>query len=228
MILFLTEYKQDPFVLFCMATVYCSLIEYITSYIMEKLFSARWWDYTHQKFNLNGRICLKNSLLFGILGLVLLYIIHPSLELLLLKLSSNSLIIISYITFIIFFVDFIVTLFLLSKLDIRIKNVKSDATEEIDKEIKKLMAHYNILYKRLFSAFPKLKFNIDKGNVLTKRIREYFDEFDDMLLEKKKEISKIKKKIKELKNSSLTKIAISERKIELKNNLKEIKKRKIK
>ena len=79
MILFLTEYKKDPFVLFCMAVVYCSLIEYITSYLMEKLFLARWWDYTHEKFNLNGRICGLNSLLFGLCSIGVIYFIQPIL-----------------------------------------------------------------------------------------------------------------------------------------------------
>ena len=44
---------------------------------MEKLFNARWWDYSNFKFNLNGRICLRNSVLFGVLGLLLIYTINP-------------------------------------------------------------------------------------------------------------------------------------------------------
>lgn len=201
MILSLVGFRNNPIILFSLAVIYCSLVEYLTSYVMEKLFSARWWDYTHEKFNINGRVCLKNSLLFGVLGVVLLYIVHPFIELLLLKLSSNMLITVSYIVFVIFFIDFFVTLLLLSKLDIQVKNIKSDATEEIDKEIKQLMEHYRILYKRLFSAFPRLEFNLDSGNILVDRIRKQFDDFDNMLSEKRKEISKIKKEKIELKSN---------------------------
>lgn len=228
MILFLTEYKKDPFVLFCMAVVYCSLIEYITSYLMEKLFLARWWDYTHEKFNLNGRICLKNSLLFGVLGVILMYVIHPSVELLLAKVPSNILVTISYIAFLIFFLNIIVTILLLAKLDIEIKNIKSDATEEIDKEMKKLLIHYRVLYKRLFKAFPKININTERGNMLIDRIRSQLDEFDDLIEKKKKEIASIKEKIKKLKDDNLTKEKLIKEKEKLKSNLKEVKKRKIK
>lgn len=226
MILFLTEYKKDPFVLFCMAVVYCSLIEYITSYLMEKLFLARWWDYTNKKFNLNGRICLNNSLLFGVLGVILIYCIHPVVESLLLKVPENILIIISCIVFLIFFLDVIVTVLLLTKLDIKVKNVNSDATEEIDKEMKKLIANYRILYKRLFKAFPKSNINTEKGNVVIARIRNQLDEFDDLLEKKKKEIATLKANIRELKGNNATKKKLEKEK--LKSSLKEVKRRKIK
>lgn len=228
MILFLTEYKSDLFVLFCMAVVYSSLIEYITSYLMEKIFNARWWNYTNKKFNLNGRICLQYSLLFGVLGLILLYGLHPIIENLLSNIPENILMIISSVLLVIFVLDLIVTVFLLSKLDIQIKNVKSDATQEIDREIKKMLKHYRVLYKRLFKAFPKLNFTIDKGNLLIDEIRSQFDEFDKLLTEKKQEIITIKKKMKELKSNNLNQEKLKEEKNKLKNKLKETRKRKIK
>ena len=55
LIFFLSNYKSDPIILFFMAIVICSILEYSTSYIMEKLFKLRWWDYTDKKFNINGR-----------------------------------------------------------------------------------------------------------------------------------------------------------------------------
>jgi len=79
MILYLNQYKDNPLTVFLLAMFVCTFLEYITSYIMEKIFKARWWDYTNQKFNINGRVCLKNSLLFGILSLILIYLINPLL-----------------------------------------------------------------------------------------------------------------------------------------------------
>ena len=73
----LHKYQDDPFTLFIMAVIVCSLLEYFTSYVMEKLFKARWWDYSDRKFNINGRICLDNLFLFGILGLLIFYIVNP-------------------------------------------------------------------------------------------------------------------------------------------------------
>ena len=60
MIFTLQRYLNDPIVLFVMGALVASVIEYITSLVMEKIFHARWWDYSHMKFNVNGRICLTN------------------------------------------------------------------------------------------------------------------------------------------------------------------------
>ena len=54
--LVLSRYKYDPLVLFVMTMVSCGVLEYLTSWAMEVIFKARWWDYSHEKFNLDGRI----------------------------------------------------------------------------------------------------------------------------------------------------------------------------
>lgn len=58
MIFYLNHYKDNPLTVFLLAVVVCSFIEYMVSYIMEKMFNARWWDYSTRKFNINGRVCL--------------------------------------------------------------------------------------------------------------------------------------------------------------------------
>lgn len=67
----------NPFVIFFVGALLCTILEYFTSWLMEKLFHMRWWDYSHKKFNIHGRVCLLNSTLFGIMLLVLVYIVHP-------------------------------------------------------------------------------------------------------------------------------------------------------
>lgn len=49
---------HNPLVVFLFSMVGASILEYVTSWVMEALFHARWWDYSDYKFNLNGRICL--------------------------------------------------------------------------------------------------------------------------------------------------------------------------
>ena len=75
--LVLNNYKNNWFVVFGMAVILCGLLEYFTSWLMEKIFHARWWDYSKNKFNINGRICLETMVPFGILGLVIIYILNP-------------------------------------------------------------------------------------------------------------------------------------------------------
>ena len=87
MIFYLERYVDNIITVFLLAVVVCSIMEYIVSYFMEKLFSARWWDYSTRKFNINGRVCGANALIFGLLGVLLIYIINPALRNLLLKVN---------------------------------------------------------------------------------------------------------------------------------------------
>src|SRR5574344_2167877 len=103
----LNKYMKDPLVLFVMAIVICSILEYFTSYFMEKIFKARWWDYSRRKFNINGRICLETMIPFGILGCVMILVFNPIVFSFLKLFSKNILIIISIITFIILIVDYV-------------------------------------------------------------------------------------------------------------------------
>lgn len=73
----LMPYGTLPIYIFILGTIATSTLEYITSFILEKLFNMSWWDYSKQKFNINGRICLKNNILFGLLSVVLVLWINP-------------------------------------------------------------------------------------------------------------------------------------------------------
>lgn len=77
---FLEPFFAQPVLVFLLGILATSALEYFTSWLMEKLFHARWWDYSQKKFNLKGRICLQNSLMFGALGLILVYFIHPAVS----------------------------------------------------------------------------------------------------------------------------------------------------
>ena len=68
----------NPLVLFLSGMTLCSILEYAVSWLMEKLFHARWWDYSHMRFQLNGRICLLGAVVFGLFAMVLVLWIHPA------------------------------------------------------------------------------------------------------------------------------------------------------
>ena len=63
--------------LFLASMILCTTVEYFVSWLMEKLFHTRWWDYSHYKIQLNGRICLLNSILFGFLGVAVIHFVYP-------------------------------------------------------------------------------------------------------------------------------------------------------
>ena len=68
---------QNPFLTFFFGMMLTSALEYVTSYLMERLFHMRWWDYSHYRFQLNGRVCLLNSVLFGLACVFLCHFAHP-------------------------------------------------------------------------------------------------------------------------------------------------------
>lgn len=67
--------------IFIAGVILASAVEYTVSYWMERCFHARWWDYSHCRFNLNGRICLSISLVWGVLATGFVYIVQPLFEL---------------------------------------------------------------------------------------------------------------------------------------------------
>lgn len=167
------------FLFFIAATLLTSIIEYITGYILEKLFNSTWWDYSEDPFNINGRICLLFSLLWGVLSILFIKIIHPFF-------SNFSSIVYNYygrlflnILFLYFILDFTATLVSLSKLNFLLgqlnviytqakstlenfKDTASEKTEYIDIVLNELKQRYEFIYSkiqknysRLLTAFPE-------------------------------------------------------------------------
>ena len=74
----LRKLLNSPMWTFIFITIFCTALEYITSYVIEKQTGVRYWDYSKLFMNINGRVCLKNSIFFGIGGSLCIYIIGPA------------------------------------------------------------------------------------------------------------------------------------------------------
>lgn len=153
----LNNYKNDLVVLFFMSVIICSILEYVTSYLMEKIFKARWWDYSTRRFNLNGRICLDTMIPFGLMGVIFVYIINPILSDFLYNIPSIIIYILGVILFIIFMTDLIVSFDIIFKFRNTIKTASRDGTEEISKKVREMFAKRGFLFRRLLNAFPNVK-----------------------------------------------------------------------
>lgn len=79
MSLVLTPLKEHPVLVFIVGLVVCDIVEFVTSYIMEKLFHARWWDYSNKWLNIQGRICFRHSMYWGIASVLFIYFVHPNI-----------------------------------------------------------------------------------------------------------------------------------------------------
>lgn len=77
LVLFLFGSLQNPALIFIAGALATGVLEYATSWLMEKLFHARWWDYGDWRFNLHGRVCLAGVAAFGAMSVILIKGIHP-------------------------------------------------------------------------------------------------------------------------------------------------------
>lgn len=188
-------------------------MEYATSYIMEKLFHARWWDYSDSKYNINGRICAETLIPFGILGMVLIYLVNPFIFDNIAKVPENIVNIIAIALAVLLTVDVIISLKVISnvrsittKFD---KENPKDNTDEISQKVKEFLRGKSVLNRRLVNAFPKLtailkeqgerikqKTNEVKEEITTKA-NEVKEEFNDRASEMKEEFTQKAGKVKE-------------------------------
>lgn len=192
----LRKYVDDPVVLFVMSVLICGILEYVTSYIMEKLFKARWWDYSKRKFNLNGRICLGTIIPFGILGLLIMYIFNPFILGKLENLPEIVLNILSISLFVVYIVDNIISLTVTEyiKTAEKIAFKDEDNTEEFSMRVKQILKQKSILHRRLVNAYPKLEAIKIKINQKKAEIKKEVEEQKKEIIKKAEDIKNKKYK----------------------------------
>lgn len=141
------SYFQDSILkLFITGFVSCSILEYISSYILEKIFNTTWWDYSNKKIkiksieiplHINGRVCLQNSILFGLMTVGVIKFIHPLLTKLLTSIPEKLLIIIAFTLSFIFVMDLVYSVYRLvdfTKHISRIHQIKLNLKEKFNNE----------------------------------------------------------------------------------------------
>lgn len=196
MYFFLERYYHEPITLFVMGVVGTSVLEYVTSYLMEKIFKARWWDYSKEKFNLEGRICLKNSLAFGILGIAFIYLIHPICLFVVKKIPTILLMVISITLFITFVLDNIITFIIMNGLKRGLSNIRKDSTSDIDKQVKEVLSKHTFYINKLFNSFPKVKFSFPVGEQILESIKNTLDSMGFRKKERRKRMKTLRKELK--------------------------------
>ena len=73
----LTPLKDNLLILFAGSFLLTSILEYITGFILEKVFHNKWWDYSDKPFNLHGYVCLKFSIYWGLACTFIMDVLHP-------------------------------------------------------------------------------------------------------------------------------------------------------
>lgn len=131
MVLFLDKFKNNIIMLFLISFIVLSIWEYIVGVLLEKLFKTKYWDYSNHKFNYKGRICLTNSLAWGVLGVLFIKYIHPFILNVLSNIEFIYVSIVVSIISLILLIDAIVSI-------IKVKNISAtlEKIEEINEQIK--------------------------------------------------------------------------------------------
>lgn len=76
----LKRWRHRPLYTLTFTMVLCGSIQYISSIILETLFHAKWWDFSHMLLNINGRACLEGLFIFGLIGLIVIYLVAPVVD----------------------------------------------------------------------------------------------------------------------------------------------------
>ena len=99
-----------PIIVFIAILIIASSIEYFASFIMELLFHKRWWDYSYDILNINGRVSLRNSSILAFGAMVLLYGVHPFLDKYYNKIKANIMNNIAKVIIIVMIIDLVITI----------------------------------------------------------------------------------------------------------------------
>lgn len=159
---FISKPFNDYFILvFIIGIISTTLVEFLTSYLLERIFGLRLWDYSHYKFNFMGRVCLLNSLLFGLMVLAVVYGINPILISFLNNIEQSLKNILSLSFFIILFTDTIWTILNVTAFTKYIHMF----VEKVETEYKRKMEYY-------INKFPSMRINIKKSPSI--RVKEFF------------------------------------------------------
>lgn len=203
-IFFISPFKGNHIAVILLSFFVMSIWEYIVGVWLEKKYQTSYWDYSNYKFNINGKVCLRNSICWAVLGWLFVEFLHPFVESNVTILDSQIKIWIIIITYFIIFIDFEISdnkinginnnLIRLEELTERLKE-KVDDLKEIgekskDKYVQKIQDSINELkekqnqltenitkrMKRLNKAFPKMK---------SQRIKKYLDIINENIKIKK-------------------------------------------
>ena len=216
-IAFLQNFKSSFIAVFFLGMIFTSILEYLTSFLLEKLFDAKWWDYSKMKFNINVRICLLNSLEFAFLGVVLTYIVHPTISNLILKIPIDLVQLISFALITIMAIDVGFTISTLLNLKEKLITLKESAEKLMEKNTLQEKLSENYLYNQLSELRKNLA---TKGNFQIKRLLEAFPDFEFNGL--KSQINEFKLELKKIRGEiNIKKQEFREKSQKIRENIKE-------
>ena len=208
MIFCLGWFKDKYILLFLVSIIVLSTWEYIVGVCLEKIFKAKYWDYSDKKFNIKGRVCLLNSIYWGILAVLFIQFIHPFINEQLNIIPNNILIYLNILIYMYFIADSIVTIIKLNNINIRFNKLRelSEAIKQKAEELELNLENFEL--KNIIDELKERREELRNTlQIKTRRIRTVFptmksENISEFLMGRveriKKNTEKIKKRIKDI------------------------------
>lgn len=170
-----SEVIESPFtalvVNILLAVILVTSLEYITGFLLERIFDCKWWDYSDNALNLHGYICLRYSLLWGILTFLLVQFIHPAVSRVVFSIPATVRGYLAAFLLLYFLTD--TTKSVIDALDLR-KVILNYPNISVNRYYEKI-----IRYKRFFLAFPRLL--ILNAGIINRDIRSILNDRMDKI-----------------------------------------------
>lgn len=160
----------DTVIIYFVGAIGATVLEYATSFVLEKILKARWWDYSNYPLNINGRVCLIATIFWGVVAVVAIDILNPWMIGLYEKVPHDPRLIFASVMSTLFVVDIAVTvnsildlrnkmlLFIALEKD-KVSEALTDKKEDLAKYREKFATIGNPFTKRIIASFPDIKFN---------------------------------------------------------------------
>ena len=180
-VLIFSPLHLHPALLFILSAVVDTAIEYVTAVVLEKLFHTKWWDYSHYRFNFQGRISLLGAVVFGAMSVILIEYVHPPVERLIHSFPHAVVYICSAVALALLMADIVVTIVNIIALNGKLQEIQQQFTAFIDANkkraedlktaflerfensefntarIRNTLDRPGYQIRRLISAFPQMK-----------------------------------------------------------------------
>ena len=146
----------SPILIFILGFILTSSLEYITSVLIELIFHMSFWDYSERILNINGRVCLRNSTLFAILVVIVIYLLNPLFTYLVDIIPGTLKYILFSLLIILFILDTIKHINI-SKAILKLSNLKLEFDNKKESISNELINKNNILNEKLLNKINNLK-----------------------------------------------------------------------
>lgn len=216
--------KAYPVLVFILGMILTSIVEYIGSWGLEKIFSIKLWDYSKHFGNINGRVCLLNSTLFGIMSVSLVYLVQPYITLLIAAVPAVVQYYLADVLRLLFAVDLTMSVIKMSAFKKALKEAVNKAREietkakeyaiegkleaqkayreRMDREVLESRNRFGVQYSRILKAFPsattgrnELKEQLTRMQTWATEKKEAVKEYKDNL---RKARNEYKEKVREI------------------------------